>query len=170
MVDGVATGDSGFFSDSPEKTRDIARHLGLCCRGGEVLFLVGDLGSGKTCFVQGLAMGLDIPAHTKVTSPTFTLHAEYRGRLYLNHLDLYRLEEAAAMAGLGLEDMLADSQAVTAVEWPELLTPLAGGRLEIRLSDIGDGKRRIDAIPHGDKATRLLAAWRAGLDPKPSTR
>lgn len=142
-----------FVTDSPEATRDLARRLGELCRGGETLFLHGDLGSGKTCFVQGLARGLGLPPDMRVTSPTFTVHAEYPGRLVLNHLDLYRLEEASALTVFGIEDMLADPGAVTAVEWPELLAESLGDipRLDVRLEDCGEGRRKI-VLAAGDPA------------------
>lgn len=150
----------GFVSPSPERTRRLAALLGAACRGGETVLLFGDLGSGKTCFVQGLALGLGVPAGMPVTSPTFTLHAEYRGRLYLNHLDLYRLEEVEALERLGVGDLLADPEAVTAIEWPELLAGGAGGeRLEIRIADCGGDERTLAAAAFGAKHARLLAAW-----------
>ena len=86
---------------SPEETRSVAECLGRLCRGGETLLLNGDLGSGKTCFVQGLARGLGVPSGIVVASPTFTIHAEYIGRLVLNHLDLYRLDDPVSQEGLG---------------------------------------------------------------------
>jgi tRNA threonylcarbamoyladenosine biosynthesis protein TsaE len=144
-------------SDSPAMTRDIARYLGQLCRGGEILLLDGDLGSGKTCFVQGLARGLDIGPDTAVTSPTFTIPAEYAGRLVLNHLDLYRLDDPVSQAGLGIDDMIGQPGTVAAVEWPEMLAdPVSGDRLEITLADAGDGRRRLDFAAHGPLHARLL--------------
>lgn len=145
-------------TSSPDETRQAARYLGECCAGGEVLLLMGDLGSGKTCFVQGLAMGLAIPEETRVTSPTFTLHAEYIGRLVLNHLDLYRLDEDVGLAGgLGIEDMAGEPGAVTAIEWPEVVAEkLRGDRLEVRFTDRGENRRRIDLAAYGPKHGELL--------------
>lgn len=149
-----------FFSRSPEATRELGRALGASCAGGEILLLNGDLGSGKTCFAQGLALGLGIPAEMRIASPTFTIHAEYAGRLYLNHLDLYRLETPFQLDGLGIEDMLADPGAVTAVEWPDLMTPLLRGeRLEIALADIGDSSREFAATAFGPRHRELLSRW-----------
>lgn len=137
-------------TSSPEETRSVAEFLGGKCRGGEVLLLIGDLGSGKTCFTQGLARGLGVPETLRVTSPTFTLHAEYAGRLVLNHLDLYRLDDADSLCGLGIEDLLGESGTVTAIEWPEILEQaFTGDRLEIRLTDMGDNRRRIEFSSFG---------------------
>ncbi len=148
------------LSDSPERTRAIAAGLGALCRGGEILLLRGDLGSGKTCFVQGLAAGLGVPPGLAVTSPTFTLHAEYPGRLVLNHLDLYRLDDAGALECLGIGEMLFDPAAVAAIEWPELLGGGVGDeRLEVALSDLGGGGRELALAAFGPRHGRLLASW-----------
>ncbi len=139
---------------APEETREVGRAIGVACRGGEVLFLRGDLGSGKTCLVQGLAAGLGVG--TRVTSPTFTLHGEYPGRLVLNHLDLYRLDEGADLSGLGIMEMLAEAGTVTAVEWPELLAGYHGPRLEVSLTDCGAGERELVFTAYGTMHAHLL--------------
>jgi tRNA threonylcarbamoyladenosine biosynthesis protein TsaE len=97
-------------------THKLARHLLKQVPGRLVLALHGDLGSGKTCFVQGLAaaLGIDRP----VTSPTFTLVHEYKGLRPLVHVDLYRLRDSLDALMLGIEDYF-DSTGVTAVEWAE---------------------------------------------------
>jgi tRNA threonylcarbamoyladenosine biosynthesis protein TsaE len=87
---------------------------------GICLQLKGELGSGKTCFVQGLARGLGVPETYEITSPTYSLINEYAGRLPLYHVDLYRLEEQVDFESIGLDDVLAED-AVVAVEWAERL-------------------------------------------------
>jgi tRNA threonylcarbamoyladenosine biosynthesis protein TsaE len=110
-------------SASPEATRALARGLAERLEAGSVLLLFGELGSGKTCFCQGLAQGLGLD-QAVVTSPTFTLlHEHQGGRLPFYHADLYRLGSPAACEGLGLEE--AFEAGVCAVEWPERLGPLA---------------------------------------------
>lgn len=144
-------------TDSPAQTQSVAEFLGRLCAGGEIILLNGDLGSGKTCFVQGLARGLDVDAATRVTSPTFTIHAEYPGRLVLNHLDLYRLDDPISQAGLGIDDLIGQPGTVAAIEWPEMLAdPVAGDRLEIRMDDIGDGRRRLEFAAFGPLHVRLI--------------
>ncbi|MCC8180531.1 MAG: tRNA (adenosine(37)-N6)-threonylcarbamoyltransferase complex ATPase subunit type 1 TsaE [Planctomycetes bacterium] len=144
MVDAVGNRQLLLRSDSPGQTRDIGAALGRMCRGGETVLLVGDLGSGKTCLVQGLAQGLDVPDAYIVTSPTFTLHVEYPGRLVLNHLDLYRLDDAAALTDLGLDDFIGASDSVAAIEWPELMLPELGDDwLRIELSHLGEDAREL---------------------------
>jgi tRNA threonylcarbamoyladenosine biosynthesis protein TsaE len=103
-------------SDSAEATRRIAKTVGGRLQGGERIALDGDLGSGKTTFVQGLAQALGVLE--PVTSPTFVLVREYRtGRLPLVHSDLYRLNSPAEFQTLGLDDV--DPESVVVVEWPE---------------------------------------------------
>ena len=154
-----ASATGTFSSSSPEETRAFARRIGALCRGGEAILLLGDLGAGKTCFVQGLAAGLGVPENLRVTSPTFTIHAEYPGRLVLNHLDLYRLDDPVSAENLGVGDMLADRAAVTAMEWPEMLAGGVGAeRIEIRLETTGDTGRLITATAFGPSHAHLLEA------------
>lgn len=104
-------------SNSPEETMEFACALaaGLPVPRA-ILALHGDLGSGKTCFVRGLAAGLGI--HEPVTSPTFTLVREYAGTRPLIHMDLYRIGTEEELAGIGFEDLL-QREAVIVIEWAE---------------------------------------------------
>ena len=137
------------ISNSPDETRGIGLALGAGCVGGELLWLFGTLGAGKTCFTQGLARGLGADRVEEVVSPTFTLHNRHEGRLTLNHIDCYRLGAGAEaqMNALGWDELFIDGDGVAAVEWPEYLgaaRPRAG--LEIHISAIdGDacGERRL---------------------------
>ncbi|MBU4198806.1 MAG: tRNA (adenosine(37)-N6)-threonylcarbamoyltransferase complex ATPase subunit type 1 TsaE [Verrucomicrobia bacterium] len=104
------------ISKSPEETRALAASLLTELDRGVVLALHGELGSGKTCFVQGLALALGV--RQAVTSPTFTLINEYAGRWPLYHIDLYRLRGAGDLASLGLDDYL-ESDGITVIEWAE---------------------------------------------------
>lgn len=103
-------------TNSPEETWALAAELADELGAGTVMALHGDLGAGKTCFVQGLAvaLGIDEP----ITSPTYTLIGEYEGRLPLHHIDLYRLSGPAEVLGLGLEEYF-DARGITAIEWAE---------------------------------------------------
>jgi tRNA threonylcarbamoyladenosine biosynthesis protein TsaE len=103
-------------SNSVKDTHKLARHLLKQLPGPQILALHGDLGSGKTCFVQGLAaaLGVDRP----VTSPTFTLVHEYRGSRPLVHVDLYRLRDSLDALMLGLEEYF-ESDGITAIEWAD---------------------------------------------------
>lgn len=101
---------------SPAETRQIAADLLRALKPGAVLALHGDLGAGKTCFVQGLAAALGV--HQAVSSPTFTLIHEYPTTPPLYHADLYRIRDADDAFGLGLEEYLG-SDGITVIEWAE---------------------------------------------------
>jgi tRNA threonylcarbamoyladenosine biosynthesis protein TsaE len=105
------------LTHSPEETKSLGRELADSLQGGEVLELLGDLGSGKTTFVQGLAQGLEIKR--KVLSPTFLIRRSYQGRLNLEHLDFYRLNRPEDLAGLDLDELYDAPKTVTVMEWPE---------------------------------------------------
>ena len=103
-------------SKSPEETWALAQSLAQDRPRRLVLALHGELGSGKTCFVQGLAMALGI--QRAITSPTFTVINEYRGGTPLHHIDLYRLNSPDEALAIGFEDYM-EAEGVTAVEWAE---------------------------------------------------
>jgi tRNA threonylcarbamoyladenosine biosynthesis protein TsaE len=130
-------------SRSPRGTRGLARRLGETLRPGAVLALAGDLGAGKTAFVQGLAEGLGI--HEPVLSPTFALMNVYPdGRWPLVHLDLYRLDDPEAVRALGLDEQLSRPDAVVAVEWADKHRELFGeGCIWVELAWQGPQARRI---------------------------
>jgi tRNA threonylcarbamoyladenosine biosynthesis protein TsaE len=126
-----------------------------------VIFLVGDLGSGKTVFVQGLARGLDVPDDYTVTSPSFTLINEYPGRLQLFHIDLYRLGAEADLDDLGLAEIL-HGEGIAAVEWADKLADGAvAERLEIRFESGDDDRRRLHLVAYGQAPLILLNALRS---------
>jgi tRNA threonylcarbamoyladenosine biosynthesis protein TsaE len=108
------------------------------------ILLYGDLGAGKTTFTRGLAAGFGIEAVDDVSSPTFTLINQYKGRIRIYHIDLYRVE-AGKLDGLGLEDIFDDPQAAVIVEWAERLGNFeTSGATKVFLEYIDAGTRRID--------------------------
>lgn len=125
----------------PAGTRALAGALAAVARPGDLISLVGDLGAGKTQFAKGFGAGLGIT--DTIVSPSFVLMAEYRGRLPLFHVDLYRLANAAeALAGGLIDDRQAEG--VTLVEWAERLAEaLPNERLEVLIDGAGDEPRRI---------------------------
>jgi tRNA threonylcarbamoyladenosine biosynthesis protein TsaE len=130
-----------FTSNSEAETRAVAARLSSELQPGAVLLLSGDLGTGKTAFVRGLAEGLGIDPD-EVTSPTFTLVHEYRGgRLPLIHVDLYRLDRAD-LDEIGLDEDLA-ATGVVAVEWAERLVRSIPGAIAVTLSDLGGDRREV---------------------------
>ena len=133
------------LSESEIATQEIAREIAATLRPGDVLLLSGDLGSGKTTFVRGLAEGLGIDPED-VSSPTFTLVHEYRGgRLALYHADLYRLDTAAT-GDLGLEE-LGVQDGVLAIEWPDRLTHAMPGARRVEIHLVDEHVRRIAVTP-----------------------
>lgn len=131
------------LTGKPGTTRTVARALGGRLEAGDVLALVGELGAGKTVFVKGLARGLGVPDGVEVTSPTFVLVSEYRGRLTLYHVDAYRLEGAADFEALGADEMLF-GEGVCAIEWADRVREsLPPDRLEVTLQVEGLTRRRI---------------------------
>jgi len=109
-----------FVSHSPEQTQHVGEALGRLCSGATVFLLEGDLGSGKTCLVQGIAKGLGVPSEVAVNSPTYTLMNLYRGRFEIAHFDLYRLASADELIELDFDSYLR-GEGVTIVEWPGLV-------------------------------------------------
>jgi len=100
------------------ETNALGQRIGASLTPGTVIALTGDLGSGKTAFVQGLARGLDIPEGYYITSPTYTLINEYPGRHPFFHIDLYRLDDPDSFEDIGLYDIL-HGRGIVAVEWAE---------------------------------------------------
>ena len=149
-------------SPSVEYTHQTGAALGEIVRSGEVLALQGDLGAGKTNFVQGLARGLGIAQD--VNSPTFILANEYPGgRLPLYHVDAYRVENAEEADGFGLDDYL-NGDGVTVIEWAERVRDaLPRDVLWIELEYVDENTRLVRATAHGPWASELLAAWQARI-------
>lgn len=145
-----------YISRSPEETRALAARLGEFLAPGDVVALKGELGSGKTEFVHGLALGLGVPPQMPVASPSFTLAHEYPGRLVLVHIDLYRLEKVPPEMLPDLEEYLYGGQ-VVAIEWAERLESLLPqDYLEVRLEIIGESERELTFIGHGPRSQELI--------------
>lgn len=146
-------------------TRDLAATLASVARPGDRLALVGPLGAGKTQFAKGFAVGLGIDA--VVNSPSFTLMAEYEGRLRLFHQDLYRLAGSDEVLAGGLLDERQD-EGVTLSEWADRLDEgLDPERLTVLILPLGDELREIVIGGHGEVAERYLERarqWRSGGD------
>ncbi len=139
---------------SSRETRAWARRLATLLTGGELIALNGDLGVGKTCFVKGLARGLDL-SEDQVLSPTFTMIQEHHGRLDLFHIDLYRLERVA-LDDLGLREYLF-SNGVAAVEWFERLREAPElDRLAVAITFSAAGGRRLVFTAVGPRYAALL--------------
>jgi len=142
-----------------EETRRIGERLGRVLRKGDVVLLSGDLGTGKTCFTQGIGRGLGCTA--QVNSPSFVLMNEYSGREQLYHVDLYRIEDVEELDDLGLWDYA--EKGVLVIEWPERgadLLPGDGLVIELRYGDI-DRQRKLRFLPRGPRGEELVESLRA---------
>ena len=106
------------LSKSAEETQMIGEKIGRCIATGVLIALIGDLGSGKTVLVQGLAKGLDVSEKYYITSPTYTIINEYPARMPFFHVDLYRLNRGDDIESIGLYDIIGD-HSVVAVEWAD---------------------------------------------------
>lgn len=164
-----------------EQTRALGAAIAGALRPGDVLSLTGELGAGKTCFVQGAARGLGVTQ--RVTSPSFVLRREYRGRVPVLHLDVYRLDTLQQVEDLGYEEVL-DRDHVTFIEWGDAMSPLLPpDHLEVELSLAAVARpaepappdsepmlsdpepRRIVVRPHGDDWARRIAGLSSDLSP-----
>jgi tRNA threonylcarbamoyladenosine biosynthesis protein TsaE len=136
-----------FVTRSAEETFELAYSIGEATCDPAVFLLQGDLGAGKTVFTKGLGAGLDIdPA--EINSPTFTMVNRHEGRMRLYHLDLYRIAGGAnEVYDLGLEEILAEPNAVVVIEWPERLGTFAiPNAYQVVISDLGGDDRRLEII------------------------
>lgn len=121
-----------YISNSYEDTQIIAEDFSKGLKSGDVICMYGDLGAGKTAFVQGLAKGLGI--QEPITSPTFTIVNEYSGRLMLYHFDVYRIADSDEMFEIGYDEYI-DGDGVCVIEWPQLISDiLPKQRYEITIS------------------------------------
>lgn len=149
---------------SPEDTRALAAALSQQMTEGDLVVLAGDLGAGKTCFSQGFGAGLGI--EDRITSPTFTLHNRYEGRLVFNHLDVYRLDQIEETLDLDLPEMLESG--VTVIEWGEEIDPaLPSDHLIVRLRHAEVGSSTSDFPPEDERRIEIEAGgptWASRLD------
>lgn len=145
-----------------DETRALGGAVATLAAVGDVVVLVGDLGAGKTAFVQGFAASLGVSA--PVTSPTFTLANRYVGRLVVNHLDVYRFEHLDEVQDLALPELLDDG--VTLVEWGDTISlalPAEHLSVAIRFGE-GDNDRRFEFRGWGDRWRGCVAQMGAALE------
>lgn len=128
---------------SPQETRELAANVAKKLKVGDVLALIGELGSGKTNFVQGLAFGLRVDSKTYVRSPTFTLINEYTGKIPLYHVDFYRLKTGTELDTLGIDDYIY-GEGVTVIEWADRFPQtLPENTIYIHFEILGENDRGI---------------------------
>ncbi len=143
------------YTSSAQQTRQLAREFAALLRGGEIIFLRGPIGAGKTVFVKGVAEALGM--NGSPTSASFSLMKRYqKGKKTLFHIDLFRLSEGEVF-NLGFEEMLEDEKAVILAEWPDpLAAMMPQDRLEMDFTLCGADNRRITLRANGP-VSRVLA-------------
>jgi len=143
-------------TSSPEETIGVGQRLGVLLEVGDVVALTGTLGSGKTCFTKGLALGLDVHPATVITSASFALVNEYQGRCRFFHMDLYRLSGPLEFASAGLEEFLFDG-GVAAVEWADRVPEaLPEQRIDVEFAIIDDHRRQITLSGRQPRAVKII--------------
>jgi tRNA threonylcarbamoyladenosine biosynthesis protein TsaE len=156
------TGSINFVSRSPEDTKKLGAILGRIAKEGDIFFLVGDLGAGKTCLAQGIALGLGVKEN--VMSPTFVLVREHKGRIPLYHIDLYRLDKIEEIVNLGLEHYL-DDYGLSVIEWAEKGSEvLPRENLFIGLNYVSNNERTLMIKASGTRYDDLLKKLKSELD------
>jgi len=154
-----------FVSNSPEQTRKLGETLGRLLVAGDVVAMIGRLGAGKTVFTQGIAHGLDVGPDEYVSSPSFALVNQYKGRLPIFHVDTYRLGDEAEMVALGYEEYF-EPEGVTIVEWADKVTGLLPARYtRIHIEITGESSRMIEMELIGDWPTPRICNVQAAMGP-----
>ena len=128
--------NSNFKTESPEETQALGEQIGKTLKRGDVIALIGDLGTGKTCLTQGIARGVGISSGEVVNSPSYILINEYNGRIPIYHIDLYRLEDSSEITELGLSEYI-EGDGICIIEWAERMAdalPNTTIRIHIRLA------------------------------------
>jgi tRNA threonylcarbamoyladenosine biosynthesis protein TsaE len=144
------------ISNSAEETYQFGKALGKLLEPGDLVAFSGDLGSGKTCCIQGIADGLKVQDTTQVTSPTFTLIQEYQGKIPIYHFDVYRLSQEDEIYDLGYEEYFY-GDGVTVIEWAERITAvLPTEHLAVRLHIEPDQTRCIQLWAYGEHYVQIV--------------
>ncbi len=144
------------ISHSPEETSDLGFRLAALLEPGDFINLSGDLGSGKTVFVKGVAAGLRVDPAICITSPTYTLLNIYAGLVPLYHFDFYRLQGGREIMELGFEEYFS-GDGICLVEWGERLEEeMPSEHLAIRFAYQSDSTRSLTFVPSGDRPMQIM--------------
>jgi tRNA threonylcarbamoyladenosine biosynthesis protein TsaE len=148
-----------FQTNSTSETIRMGKRLGRLLQPGDVVALVGDLGTGKTQFIKGLAEGVGVGRATYVSSPSFTLINEYPGRVPLYHIDLFRLQSEKEAEGLGLEEYVRGN-GVTAIEWADKIFSLLPEELFwVKIHYTGEHTRSLEILGKGDRYEKIIEGF-----------
>jgi len=152
------------LTHSPQHTEELGKVLGENLEGGEIICLRGPLGSGKTTFTRGIALGLGLEQTRYTPSPSFTLIREYNLRLPLYHMDFYRLSDEGEIWYLGIDEYFS-SGGVCVIEWADRLGNLTPQeRLDISFAFCSNApeERQVTLVPYGSKYEKLLTRLKTG--------
>jgi tRNA threonylcarbamoyladenosine biosynthesis protein TsaE len=142
------------ITKSPKETKNLGKDVSKLVTPGDILAFYGELGAGKTCFIQGVSLGLEVKDY--VTSPSFTIINEYQGMIPIYHFDLFRLDNAEEILKLGYEEYFY-GEGLTVIEWAEKieqLLPKEHLKIDIKFKDLYE--RTISFIPQGERFDKLL--------------
>ena len=142
------------ITKSPEETKNLGKKVGKLAKLGDLLAFYGELGAGKTCFIQGISRGLKVKDY--VTSPTFTIINEYQGKIPIFHFDLFRLNNAEEILELSYQEYFY-GEGLTVIEWAEKIEqflPKEHLKIDIKFKD--RYQRTISFIPQGDRFNNFL--------------
>jgi len=151
------------ITSGPEQTEQLGEALGSLLEAGDLVCLYGDLGSGKTHFSFGIAMGLEV-REQYITSPTFTLVNVYQGRMPFYHIDLYRLKDPSELDNVGLDEYV-DSDGATVIEWAERAEDeLPEERLSVYFTHLDERSREIGFLAEGERYGKLLTGFKQRIE------
>ncbi len=146
--------ESEIVTHSPEQTQQIGKSIGELAKAGDLILLTGDLGTGKTCLTQGIAWGIGFEGYA--SSPSFVLMKEYRGRLMLYHVDLYRLDNIEEIAELGIDDYLY-GDGICVIEWANKASDyFPSEHLLINIEHVSETGRLLRFLSEGPRYAYLM--------------
>jgi tRNA threonylcarbamoyladenosine biosynthesis protein TsaE len=144
------------ITNSPEETMETASKIAVSLEGGDLVALIGQLGTGKTVFVKGIAKGLGVDDHLYVNSPSFVVLKEYRGNKDLYHFDVYRLEPESFCETMDYEKYFY-GDGITVVEWADKIPDILPDEyLRVELSHENGNKRRFEFSAVGEKYRKIV--------------
>lgn len=132
-----------FRTRTPAETQTIGEKIGRQLRQGDLVALIGDLGTGKTCLTQGIARGVGVDPNQIVNSPSYTLINEYAGKIPIYHVDLYRLQNHDELLDLGLDEYM-EGNGICIIEWAEKLGSLKISHTKIQITWLSEMTREIE--------------------------
>lgn len=145
---------------SQEETRELGRKMGQVLGSGDCIGLIGALGAGKTELVKGIATGAGVPPPVVVNSPTFVITNEYPGRVYIYHIDAYRLSGPDELAAIGFAEM--STSGVVVVEWADRVSGIMpADRVTVHMEHVSETARRITFTALQPSCHRIIAALSA---------